>query len=66
MSLTELETLRQLCELERTHNLQSLSLAVLKIPYAGYFLSGNRSNFIDNGGIMVLYLYQNSITFKCF
>ena len=45
MSLSELETLFQLCELERTQILQSLALAVLKIPYAGYLLSGNRSNF---------------------
>ena len=37
MSLSELETLHQLCELERTQILQSLALAVLKIPYAGYF-----------------------------
>ena len=36
MSLSELETLHQLCELERTQILQSLALAVLKIPYAGY------------------------------
>ena len=35
MSLTELETLHQLCELERTQTLKSLALAVLKIPYAG-------------------------------
>ena len=42
MSLRELETLHQLCELERTQILQSLELAVLKIPYAGYLLSGNR------------------------
>ena len=42
MSLTELETLHQLCELERTQILQSLAIAVLKIPNAGYFLSGNR------------------------
>ena len=47
ISLTELETLRQLCELERTQILQSLALAVIKIPYAGYLLSVNRSNFID-------------------
>ena len=31
MSLTELETLHQLCELERTQILQSLGLAVLKM-----------------------------------
>ena len=43
MSLSELETLHQLCELERTQILQSLALAVLKIPYAGYLLSGNKT-----------------------
>ena len=32
ISLTELETLHQLCELERTQILQSLALALLKIP----------------------------------
>ena len=47
MSLSELETLHQLCGLERTQILQPLALAVLKIPYAGYLLSGNRSNFLD-------------------
>ena len=47
MSLSELETLHQLCELERTQILQSLALAVLKISYARYLLSGNGSNFID-------------------
>ena len=47
MFLTELETLHQLCELERTQTLQSLALAVLKFLYAGYLLSGNRSNFVD-------------------
>ena len=46
MSLSELETLHQLCELERAQIFQSLALAVLKILYAGYFLSGNRSNFL--------------------
>ena len=38
MSLSEEETLHQLCELERTQILESLALAVLKIPYAGYLL----------------------------
>ena len=68
MSLTELETLHQLCELERTQILQSLALAVLKTPYAGHLLSGNRSNFIDyeRKNIMVLHSCQKSITFKCF
>ena len=55
MSLSELETLHQLCELERTQTLQSLALAVLKIPYAGYLLSGNRSNFIDYEGNILWY-----------
>ena len=50
MSLSDLETLHQLCELERTQILQSLALAVLKIPYAGYLLSGNRSIFLDYEG----------------
>ena len=65
MSISELETLHQLCELERTQILQSLALAVLRIPYAGYVLSGNRSNFIDfeSKHLMVLHLYQKSITF---
>ena len=39
-----------LSELERTQILQSLALAVLKIPYAGYLLSGNRSHFFDYEG----------------
>ena len=34
----------------RTQILQSLALAVLKIPYAGYLLTGNRSNFLDFEG----------------
>ena len=55
MSLTEFETLHQLCELERTQFLQSLALVVLKIPYAGYLLSGNRLNFIDYEGNILWY-----------
>ena len=47
MSLSELETRHQLCELERTQILKSFTLAVLKIPYAGDHFSRNRSNFID-------------------
>ena len=50
ISLSELETLEKLCELERTLILQSLALAVLKIQYAGCLLSGKRSNFMDNEG----------------
>ena len=37
MSLSELESLHHLCELERTQILQSLQLEVLKICYAGSF-----------------------------
>ena len=55
MSLSELELLYHSCELERTQILQSLALAVLKIPYAGYLLSGNRSNFIDYDGSKLRY-----------
>ena len=53
MSLSESETLHQLCELEI---LQSLALAVLKIFYARYLLSGNRSNFLHYGG-NILWFY---------
>ena len=49
ITMTELETLRQLREHERMQILQSLALAVLKIPYARYLLSENRSNSIDYG-----------------
>ena len=56
MSLSELVTLHQLCELERTQILQSVPLAVLKIPYAGYLLSENRSSFIDYEGNILWYL----------
>ena len=55
MSLTELEKLHQFCELKRTQILQSLALAVLKILYAGYLLSGNRSSFIDHEGNILWY-----------
>ena len=48
MSLSELETLHQ--TRERTQILQSLALAVLKMPYAGYLLSGNISNYLDYEG----------------
>ena len=63
MSLSELETLHQLCELERTKITQSLALAVLKIPYAAYLLSGNRSNDLDYEGniLWFFYLHQKSI-----
>ena len=63
MSLSELETLHQLCELERTQILQSLALAVLKTPYAGYLLSGNRSNFLDyEGNILWFYTCTKKVS----
>ena len=55
MSLSDLETLHHLCELERTQTLQSHSLAVLKKHYAGYLLSENRSNFNDYKGNIIWY-----------
>ena len=63
MSLSELETLHQLCELEKTQILQSLALAVLKKPYVGYLLSGNRSNFIDyKGNILWYYICTKKVS----
>ena len=55
MSLSERETLHHSCELEKTQILQSLALALLKIPYAGYLLSGFRSNFFDYAGNILWY-----------
>ena len=61
--LSELKTLHQLCQLERTQILQSLALAVLKIPYAVYLLSGNRSNFIDyEGNILWCYTCTKKVS----
>ena len=63
MSLSELETLHQLCELERTQILQSLALAVLKIPYAGYLLTRNRLNFLDyEGNILWFYTCTKKVS----
>ena len=63
MSLSELEALHQLCELERTQILQSLARAVLKKPYAGYLLSGNRSNFLDyEGNILWFYTCTKKVS----
>ena len=63
MSLSELETLHQLCELERTQILQSLALAVIKMPYAEYLLSGNRSNFLDyDGNILWFYTCTKKVS----
>ena len=47
MSLSELGTIHDLCELERTQILKYLTSAVLKINYAENLLSANRSNFND-------------------
>ena len=59
MSLSEFETLHQLCELERTQILQLLALAVLRIPHPGYLLSGNRSSFLDyEGNIFWFYTWH--------
>ena len=68
MSLKESETLNQICELERTQILHSPAQAVSKIPYAGYLLSGNRSNFFHyEGNILCFYTCtKKSITFICF
>ena len=44
MSFSELEMLYHLCELDSTQVLQSLALALLKTPYAEYYLSGNQSS----------------------
>ena len=63
MSLSELETLHQLCDLERTQILQSLALAVLKIPYAGYLLSRNRSSFLEyEGNILWFYTCTKKVS----
>ena len=63
MSLSVLETLNRLCKLERTQILQSLALAVLKIPYAGYLLPGNRSNFLDyEGNILWFYTCTKKVS----
>ena len=47
LSISELETLHLLCDLERTQIPKPLALAVLKILYAEYLLSGSQSNFND-------------------
>ena len=63
MSLSELETLHQLCKLEKTQILQSLALAVLKILYPGYLLSGNKSNFLDyERNILCLYACTKKVS----
>ena len=55
-------------ELEQTQFLQSLALAVLKIPYAGYLLSDKRSNFIDyvscTKNLTLIYVFENKRCYK--
>ena len=53
MSLSEI--FHHLCEFEHTQILQSLALAVLKLPYGGYLLSRNRAIFNDYGGNILWY-----------
>ena len=45
MSLSELETLHQLCDFERTQTVKSLALAVLNITYAGMFIIRKQIKF---------------------
>ena len=67
MSLTDLESLHQLCELERTQILQSLAPAVLRITYVGYLLSGNRSILLTTKEIYYgIILVLKKTTFICF
>ena len=57
MSLSELETLHQLCESSITR------ISSTKIPYAGYLLSGNRSNFLDyEGNILWFYTCTKKVS----
>ena len=58
VSISELETLHHLCELERKQILQSLALLKFKILYAGYLLSGKRSKFIDYEGKIIFLLHM--------
>ena len=63
MSFSELETLHQLCELQRTEILRLLALAVLNKPYAGYLLSRNSSNFFDyEGNILWFYTCTKKVS----
>ena len=67
MSLSGIETLHHVCELERTKILQSLALAVLEKPFAGYLLSGNSSNVIEyEGNKLWFYTCLQNITVICF
>ena len=75
ISLSELEMLHHLCELERTKVFHSLALAVLKTPYTGYLSLCNRSIFIDYEGNMLwcctskrkvspLYVFENERCYR--
>ena len=64
MSLSELGTIHDLCELERTQILKSLTSAVLKINYAENLLSANRSNFIDYVTTLALNNFHNPLYLK--
>ena len=64
MSLSELETLHQLCEFERTQILQSVALAVL--TQDTYYQETDQIFLITKETFYVLYLHQKSITIICF
>ena len=55
ISLSELETLHRLCELERTQIIQSLHLQYQNYLMQDIFWSGNRSNCIDYEGSILCY-----------
>ena len=46
MTVQELNTLYTVCELERNHLLTILARSVQNPQLAGFFLTGNRSNFL--------------------
>ena len=64
--LSELETLHQLCELERTQILQSLALAVLKIPYDNYYPGIDQTSLTMKEIYYGVILAPKSITIICF
>ena len=46
MTVQELNTLHTVCELERNQLLTILAMSVQNPHFAGFLLSGNRSNFL--------------------
>ena len=50
LNTAEINTLTQLCELERTQILTILSLAQTNPYLAGHLVTGNRSNFVHIEG----------------